>query len=396
MSLANFLQLSSFETAGGAAKPQNRDQTLDIFRAAAVIMVVLFHYTARLPSEVFGAVPNAVVPFEFGWIGVYFFFIISGFCIFFTLEKTKSIGSFLAKRFSRIYPAFVAAAILLFALDQVFGLPVLPEYFYRETAPGILDLFGNLLLLGGIFEWVNGSFWSITVEVQFYLMIAIMALVFKQGQKLARLFSYTALALGSAWLLVELASADIAILGKLATLLQKAFIAPFMPFFAIGVVGVQLKRAPQEFAGMFWQLAALCFVIVVVTAAEGDATLLSVGSVSTGLILVGLIGIFCAYCVGWRLPHMPFLSNGLAHIGLLSFSWYLLHENLGFLLIDLLNPSLPYWLSVVVSMGITYVAAVAFSKLFEWRFRKMAEAWFMAALKVFAARLPKKMGESLV
>ncbi len=93
---------------------------------------------------------------------------------------------------------------------------------------------------------------------------------------------------------------------------------------------------------------------------------------------------------------MPFLSNGLAHIGLLSFSWYLLHENLGFLLLNALNPTLPYWLSVVVSMGMTYVAAVLFSKLFEWRFRKTAEAWFMAALKLFAARLPKKMGESLI
>jgi len=394
--LANFAKPNAHKTLNNAEKPQNRDQTLDIFRAAAVLMVVLFHYTARLPSEVFGAVPNAVVPFEFGWIGVYFFFIISGFCIFFTLEKAKSIGSFLAKRFSRIYPAFLAAAVLLFALDQVFGLPLLPEFSYRETAPSIVDLVGNLVLLGGIFEWVNGSFWSITVEVQFYVMIAIMALVFKQGEKLARLFSYAALALGTAWLLVELASSDIAIMGKLATMLQKTLIAPFMPFFAIGVVGVQLKRSPEAFAGLFWQLAALCFVIVVVTSAEGDVTLLSASSVSTGLIVVGLIGIFCAYCVGWRLPHVPFLSNGLAHIGLLSFSWYLLHENLGFLLLEALNPALPYWLSVIIAMGMTYAAAVMFSKMFEWRFRKTAEAWFMAALRLFAARLPKKMGESLI
>ncbi len=394
--MANFAKPIARKTLNNAEKPQNRDQTLDIFRAAAVLMVVLFHYTARLPSEVFGAVPNAVVPFEFGWIGVYFFFIISGFCIFFTLEKAKSIGSFLAKRFSRIYPAFLAAAVLLFALDQVFVLPLLPEFSYRETAPGIVDLVGNLVLLGGIFEWVNGSFWSITVEVQFYVMIAIMALVFKQGEKLARLFSYAALALGTAWLLVELASSDIATMGKLATMLQKTLIAPFMPFFAVGVVGVQLKRSPEAFAGLFWQLAALCFVIVVVTSAEGDATLLSASSVSTGLIVVGLIGIFCAYCVGWRLPHVPFLSNGLAHIGLLSFSWYLLHENLGFLLLEALNPSLPYWLSVIIAMGMTYAAAVMFSKLFEWRFRKTAEAWFMAALRLFAARLPKKMGESLI
>jgi len=378
-----------------SATPKHRDQTLDIFRAVAVLLVVLFHYTARLPKEVFGASAETTVAFEFGWIGVYFFFIISGFCIFFTLERASSVGSFFAKRFSRIYPAFVAAALLLFAVDQVFSLPILPEYSYRDAAPGFIDLIGNLFLLGGIFEWVNGSFWSITVEVQFYLLVGAMALVLKSGTALARWFTYLALVLGTAWLMVELASTEIAALGKVATVLHKVAIAPYMPFFAIGVVGVQLKRNSSEFAYLFWLAAALSVAVVFVTSAQADNALFGMQSITTAFILLGLVGMFCAYCVGWRLPFIPVIGTGLAHIGLLSFSWYLLHENLGFLLLDALNPALPYWMSVIAAMVITFVAALLFSKVFEWRFRKPAEMAFTWLLAKIIPYMPKKMGESL-
>ncbi|MCZ4274047.1 acyltransferase family protein [Maritalea porphyrae] len=379
----------------GAQIVAKRDQTLDIFRAVAVLLVVLFHYTARLPQSVFGTVDHVVPAVSFGWVGVYFFFIISGFCIFFTLERAPTIWTFFAKRFSRIYPAFAAAAVLLFALDQVFHLPNLPEYFYRESAPTMADLLGNLLLLGGIFEWVNGSFWSITVEVQFYILIGLMAMLVKDGKKLARFFAYTALAMGIAWMLMEVASADIAVIGKLATGLKKAMIAPYLPFFALGVVGVQLKEHLKDFSNLFGQLAVLSVLIVFLMSGEGEPQLLSVQSTTTALIVAALIVVFWAYSVGWRMPHIPLFGSALAHIGLLSFSWYLLHENVGFLLLDALNPTLPYWLSVLVTMATTYGLAIVFSKVFEWRFRKPAEWIFARTLSIVARNAPRKLSEGL-
>ena len=57
-----------------------RDVTLDIFRAVAILLVILYHYTARLPVTAFGAAEPLALPIVFGWVGVYFFFILSGYC----------------------------------------------------------------------------------------------------------------------------------------------------------------------------------------------------------------------------------------------------------------------------------------------------------------------------
>lgn len=378
-----------------------RDPTLDIFRAVAVIFVVLFHYTARLPREVFGATDSVLPAISFGWVGVYFFFIISGFCIFYTLEKAPTIWTFFAKRFSRIYPVFIAATVLLFALDQVFQLPILPEYHYREVAPTIVDMFGNLLLLGGIFEWVNGSFWSITVEVQFYVFIGMLAMVIKDARKLGIMFAYAAIVIGTSWILLTLLSEQFQVFSVLATVLQKVAIAPFLPFFALGIVGVFVKKDRRADRNLFWFLVVLSTMCLMIIGAKAEATangynLLFDRNVFSAVAFLALAALFYAYCTGWQLPHLPFVSSGLAYIGLLSFSWYLLHENLGFLILGALNPALPYWLSVLVAIGATFGAAVLFSQAFEWRFRKLAEHGFSVVLDIAAKRMPKKLSDGLV
>src|SRR6218665_4144752 len=96
-----------------------RVETIDVFRGIAIVLVVLFYFTARLPAHALNITEGAPWPVFFGWVGVYFFFIISGYCIFMTLERSATVGVFLARRFSRIYPAFVAAGDILFVFGAV-------------------------------------------------------------------------------------------------------------------------------------------------------------------------------------------------------------------------------------------------------------------------------------
>lgn len=377
----------------------SRDQTLDMFRAIAVLMVVLFHYTARLPQTVFGAEDGGAIAVSFGWVGVYFFFVLSGFCIFYTLGRSGDIISFFAKRFSRIYPAFFAAALLLFAVDQVLPLPLLPQFSFRESAPEFVDLLGNLLLLGGVFEWVNGSFWSITVEVQFYALVGLGFVLARDKAKFAWLFAVASLAIGFSWVLLTMLSSGMPILGIAAKAMQKIMIAPFLPFFALGILGVQLQQnsqAEKPFAMLFMQLMALSFVIILVTHSEGASSILTSQSLSVGMIMVGLIGVFAAYCVGWRMPEVPYLSAALAHIGVMSFSWYLLHENLGYLLLGAFGPHVPFGLAVLLAMLITYAAAIVFSNAVEWRYRKQVEFAFENVLRLLVRPFTKKMGDELI
>jgi peptidoglycan/LPS O-acetylase OafA/YrhL len=86
-----------------------------------------------------------------------------------------------------------------------------------------------------------------------------------------------------------------------------------------------------------------------------------------------MAALFMALVNGRELPHIPFLSAGLARIGFISFSWYLLHETIGITFLATFNQFLPAWLSLVLAMVGTFCAAVLFANLFEWRFRKPVE-----------------------
>ena len=115
---------------------------LDGYRALAIGMVVLYHYFARWtpPDHAANLYPYGPVlrdAFSFGYLGVNFFFIISGFVIGMTLERCKTPGEFFVRRFARLWPAMLACSIITFA-----GLSLVPAAPFPARAadpvPGLL------------------------------------------------------------------------------------------------------------------------------------------------------------------------------------------------------------------------------------------------------------------
>src|ERR1700686_2691801 len=94
---------------------------LDVLLGIAALMVLLFHYTERF-HELYGHAPGMVL-FTIGRQGVDLFFIISGFVIFMTIEKTRRGLDFVVSRFSRLFPAYWIAVSLTFFIVHVAGLP---------------------------------------------------------------------------------------------------------------------------------------------------------------------------------------------------------------------------------------------------------------------------------
>ncbi|HTD39422.1 MAG TPA: acyltransferase family protein, partial [Mucilaginibacter sp.] len=82
---------------------KHRIELLDSFRFIAILSVMLFHFTyswtARDPYGKF-----FLHIFHYGYLGVQFFFMISGFVISYTLENTPNLLSFYKNRFSRLFP----------------------------------------------------------------------------------------------------------------------------------------------------------------------------------------------------------------------------------------------------------------------------------------------------
>lgn len=361
---------------------EKRVEAIDVFRGIAIVMVVLFHYTSRLPPEALGITGDPPVPVSFGWIGVYFFFVLSGYCIFLTLERSATVSLFLARRFSRIYPAFLAAVLLLFAFQFVGHLPSVPEAHYRAVAPGLVDVALNLMFLGEMGEWVNGSFWSIAAEVKFYALIAILALLIADRVRLSIVFTWLSIGMALVWasaLWLQGGSTDPM---SAQSLLKFLTIGPYLPFFALGILGRQ-RMLGATWTGPYAIVTTLISanVIWLMTYSSGASSDLVAPTLDAGVFLL-LTGLFWWFVSGRHVPQVPLLSPVLARIGFISYSWYLIHETLGYSILLALDPVMPAYVALALSIASTLALAWGFSAIFEWRFRKAAEG---AALAVFEA-----------
>lgn len=370
---------------------KTRLETLDIFRGCAILFVALYHYTARLPASALNMETAPSPAFHFGWIGVYFFFVLSGYCIFLTLERAKTIKLFLARRFSRIYPAYLAALIGLFIFGAFVALPSVPAANYRETMPGVTDVLLNMFLAGELGEWVNGSFWSIAVEVKFYVLVAILAGLFGTGLRLIKNFTVLSICLASIWMA---ASLFLPTSGRIntASVLALITIAPYLPFFAFGMLARYRQTSQTNMREWLGLTAFMMAVVLILKTGIGHSDLISFMTSMAGILIsfFALLWLFVRFVDGKHLPHVPLLSRAMAAMGFLSYSWYLLHEPVGFWLMTIFGPLTWPWINVLIAVIGTYILAWIFAQLVEWRFRKPFESFALYILTALFQILPFK------
>ena len=110
--------------------------------------------------------------FKLGWLGVQLFFMISGFVIFMTLEKTASLQRFLYKRWLRLFPAMLIASILIFLTVPIFSERPGGEPQLLDLLPGLTFMEPRWWsrILGTELASLEGAFWSLYVEFKFYLI----------------------------------------------------------------------------------------------------------------------------------------------------------------------------------------------------------------------------------
>jgi len=191
--------------------PKDHIPFLDYLRGIAILAVFLFHCLEPnpLPGKSIELSWNGwfrdfnvqhsfypVLPLTIGWIGVAIFFVVSGFCIHLSHEKSreKDFGIFFIRRFFRIYPPYLAA-LLIFALifpwsKLDFSSTII--HVHTERLYSLISLGAHIALVHNfseLFSWdINGAFWSIAVEVQLYLLyplVLVMASRLGWGRTLA-------------------------------------------------------------------------------------------------------------------------------------------------------------------------------------------------------------------
>jgi peptidoglycan/LPS O-acetylase OafA/YrhL len=129
-----------------------RLNNFDALRLFAAIVVVLAHMeslSGRPDSFAFGNEPMGIS-------GVLIFFAISGYLVTGSWRADPDLGRFLAKRFLRLVPALAVAVPLTYLVVMAIGIEGFP---------------------GNRFSTLNGSLWTITIEVQCYIFLALTMLV---------------------------------------------------------------------------------------------------------------------------------------------------------------------------------------------------------------------------
>ena len=134
-------------------------------------------------SKLTGGVINS------GNLGVYVFFIVSGFLITQSFDRSKSASRFLGRRIARIYPGYLIAVLIC-------GFVIIPAYTtsFVYSPKLVAKLIGLNLLLQGFFPEsgafarnpvgaVNGSLWSISYEFWCYLGVLALGISKATGRR---------------------------------------------------------------------------------------------------------------------------------------------------------------------------------------------------------------------
>jgi hypothetical protein len=182
--------------AGPAANSsRRRNQSLDLLRGIAILMVMLAHCALATTSVVPGL---AAAAGKYGQFGVELFFIVSGYTMMLTFGDRVDLaaaGAFYIRRAFRIAPLFWIALVAYLAITKGEG--------FREWAPDGVST-SDVVLTFFFLHWTSVTAfnsvvpggWSIAVEMQFYLLFPLIIGLFRRDN--GPLVIYALIALVSA------------------------------------------------------------------------------------------------------------------------------------------------------------------------------------------------------
>jgi peptidoglycan/LPS O-acetylase OafA/YrhL len=285
-----------------------------------------------------------------GVVGIDAFFVISGFIIPHALHRARyrlrNFPRFVAKRMLRLDPPYLASIVGILLLTL--AAPLLPQLrihgLHRVTTTQLLAHLGyaNAVLR---YRWLNGVYWTLAIEFQYYLLIAV-------------LFPFVVgLPPRSRWLLVValVAGAWLPRGFLLKTPFNDNLILSYLGLFAAGILTFQFR------AGL---LSRSAYLALLAGACVGVLMRLSAASAMTAL------------CTALVIAFVPLTLRGLTWLGECSYSLYLIHEPVRWLAFAVAVAYLPATPLVRgIAACLTAVAAVVAARGFYHLIERPSQRW---------------------
>ena len=275
----------------------SRLEGIDVLRGLAALTVVFSHYIPYWHRYLDDIV--VLVPGSMGYHAVELFFVISGMVIFMTLEKCKTAADFAWLRFSRLFPTYwTTLGIATFVTVVIFGQSFWLGGFIVNTT-----MFQEFLGYPNL----DNVYWSLTVELAFYLNVA---WVFALGlHKKINACLVVWLSLSAIWALTlfDPGRDD-------RDWLSVLFAFDYAPFFAFGILFYKARGRRWTSADV--GLLVMTLVVQFLIASWQGVTALAISAM---LVFAGLSG------------YLRFLTNKLTlWLGAISYSLYLIHRNIAY------------------------------------------------------------------
>lgn len=164
--------------------PRRFINNFDLMRLLAASAVVLGHSYILSSGDASQEPLHRFFGLDLGRVAVDIFFVMSGFLVTGSLLRRDCLKSFWIARFLRVFPAMIVMSLLtVFILGPLVSTLPLTEYF--GSAATWLHLLKNSTLFAGVSfvlpgvfagtpypEAVNGSLWSLPLELRMYLLLA--------------------------------------------------------------------------------------------------------------------------------------------------------------------------------------------------------------------------------
>ncbi|MEC3950611.1 acyltransferase family protein [Sphingobium sp. HWE2-09] len=327
----------------GTPLHRGRLTELDALRGIGALCVLIFHYSTRF-HELFPQASHVPFSFPGGNYRVLLFFTISGFAIFFTLDRIRTVADFIVNRVARLYPAYLVAMLLTLSI----------EYLAHATRLliGPVAILANFTMLQGFafIPAVDGAYWTLTVEIAFYVcMIGIWKFA-----GLRRLEPVLAAWLAVRWLFWFWPDMPERVIMLL--------VLRYTPFFVIGMLAYRLwsgQRSVRQQA----PYAALA-LLSIATMETWDVTI--VGCV--------LLVAFLALIHG----KLRFLAlRPLIWLGGISYSFYLIHQHVGFVvMLEFARAGYSPWIGFAAAFLVALGLGTVINRLVERPAGEAIIAWW--------------------
>jgi peptidoglycan/LPS O-acetylase OafA/YrhL len=286
----------------------SRSAGIDLLRILSVAVVIFSHYAVYPPLD-FG-----------GTRGVVIFFMVSGFCMAYSIQGRTG-TQYLMARILRLVPTFLICASITTIVEQTWpGLRPDRLHSWLDYFKNLVCLpFGNVMCDGYYqfvrgqpvdYQWVDGAYWSLLVELRFYLLLWLIFFVL-------RLKSVGLVIAGISFLAA--AKLNVPLISKGDDFL------PYLSFFSFGLAVRSINDGDR------WGLLTAALAL----GSFAICSIVGVSSPSLPLNTANFLGYFACFAIFVVVLRLAgdWHSQLIGRIGVLTYPIYLLHQDVGFVII---------------------------------------------------------------